>query len=133
MPPAEAAPAGQAVALDELFDDLGTERLRYSARCCALNGAWVQFEAHVAPTHDGSGWLVVDQAGACPDCSPVPVAALQLPGFAPEGRDTDERRLTLRGRLSYGFAVDDHGNASFLRLEDARIVPTDPIPEEARP
>jgi hypothetical protein len=126
------APAGQAVAMDELFDDIGTERLRYSARCCALNGAWVQFEAHVARTHDDSGWLVVDQAGACPDCSPVPVAALQLPGFAPEGDLAAEQRLTLRGRLSYGFAVDDQGNASFLRLEDAQVVHTGSSLQEAR-
>jgi hypothetical protein len=126
------APAGQAVAMDELFDDIGTERLRYSARCCALNGAWVQFEAHVARTHDDSGWLVVDQAGACPDCSPVPVAALQLPGFAPGEDITAERPLTLRGRLSYGFAVDGQGNASFLRLEDAQVVHTDTPLQEAR-
>ena len=114
--------ATAAVTLEALFDDIGTERLRYSARCAHLTGDWVQFEAHVSRSHDDTRWLAVDVAGACPDCSPTPVAALQLPDFElPEARDPSTP-LTLRGRLSYGFQVDDTGTASFLRLEQAHVV-----------
>ena len=117
-----AATPAESLTLEALFDDIGTERLRYSARCSHLTGGWVQFQAHVSRSHDDSRWLAVDQAGACPDCSPVPVAALQLPDFElPPTRDLSAP-LTLRGRLSYGFEVDAAGNASFLRLEQAQVV-----------
>ncbi len=114
--------ATEAVTLEALFDDMGTERLRYSARCAHLAGGWVQFQAHVSRSHDDTRWLAVDVAGACPDCAPTPVAALQLPDFEmPSARDPSTP-LTLRGRLSYGFHVDDTGTASFLRLEEAHVV-----------
>lgn len=133
MPPPEGAgrATGEPVTMRELFDGLGTERLRYSARCCALTGAWVQFEAHVSRTHDGSGWLVVDQPGACPDCSAVPVAAMQLPGFALPGDTASSAPVTLRGRLSYGFEMDAGGTASFLRLEQAQVIAAPMAPGSA--
>lgn len=112
------------VSMDDLFDQLGSEGVNYSARCCALSGGWLQFDTLVARTHDGAQWVAVDQPGACPDCAAVPVAAVQLPGFVPpEGLDP-ALPLRLRGRLSYGFAIDEGGNASFLRLEDAQVVDT---------
>ena len=79
MPQAEAA----TLTLDDLFDEIGTERLHYSARCGRLSGGWLQFDTLVSRSHDGSRWLAVDQPGACPDCAAVPVAALDLPGFEP--------------------------------------------------
>lgn len=117
-PPADHSP----LTMDDLFDHRGSERLAYSARCGHLTGNWLQFETLLARNHDGSRWLAVDQPGACPDCSPVPVAALQLPGFELPGDIDPERPVRLRGRLSYGFSIDDEGNASFLRLEDASVV-----------
>jgi hypothetical protein len=125
-PYAEGAP----VTMDDLFDHLGSDRLAYSARCGHLSGGWLQFETLVTRNHDDSRWIAVDQPGACPDCSAVPVAALQLPGFElPAGLDP-ERPVRLRGRLSYGFAIDAEGNASFLRLEDAALVPAE-VSDEA--
>jgi hypothetical protein len=46
------------------------------------------------------------------------VAAVILPGFKLPKHATGA--VTLRGRLSYGFAVRD-GIASYLRLERARV------------
>lgn len=118
MPPDETT----ALTLDDLFDGRGTERLRYAARCAALSGGWLQFDTLVSRSHDGSRWLAVDQAGACPDCAAVPVAALDLPGFTPPVGSDPAHPLRLRGRLAYGFAVDTEGNASFLRLEQAEVL-----------
>jgi hypothetical protein len=114
---------GVPLTMDDLFDHRGSERLAYSARCGHLSGNWLQFETLVARNHDDSRWMAVDQPGACPDCSAVPVAALQLPGFELPADHDPERPVRLRGRLSYGFAIDAGGNASFLRLEDAAVVP----------
>jgi hypothetical protein len=113
---------GITVTLQDLFDHLGTDRLGYSERCKGLSGEWVEFAAHVVRTHDDRQWMVVDQPGACPDCSPVPVAAMQLPGFDPPPGTDLSGPVTLRGNLSYGFAIGEDGYASFLRLEQARLV-----------
>lgn len=65
--------------------------------------------------------VAIAQAGACPDCSPSPVAAIQLPGFElPPGTSTD-LSLLLRGKLSCGFLIGEDGYASFLRLEQAHF------------
>jgi hypothetical protein len=122
LPPDTAA---DQVTLDDLFDHRGTERLAYAPRCGALSGGWLQLETLVTRNHDGSRWLAVDQPGACPDCAAVPVAALELPGFAPRADLDLQRPLRLRGRLSYGFEVDGDGQASFLRLEAAEVVVDD--------
>jgi hypothetical protein len=103
----------------DLFHGVGTDTLRYSERCTALSGTEVELLGFIAKDHPESGRaMLVDQPGVCPDCSPAPVAALELPGFAATGADTAVR---LRGRLSYGFVQDAAGNASMLRLENARI------------
>jgi hypothetical protein len=122
---ASAGPAPGVLTMDDLFDHRGSERLAYSARCGHLSGGWLQLETLVTRNHDGSRWLAVDRPGACPDCSAVPVAALQLPGFEPPAGLDPDRPLRLRGRLSYGFAVDADGQASFLRLEEATLVPAE--------
>ncbi len=107
--------------MEDLFDRHGTDALGYAALCEALCGEWVQFRAFIVRTHDDSRWMLVDQAGACPDCAPMPVASLQLPGFElPPGTST-EAALMLRGRLSYGFLIGEDGYASFLRLEQAHL------------
>ena len=66
--------------------------------------------------------LAVDVAGACPDCSPRPVAALQLPDFELLASSDTSVSATLRDRLSYGFEIDAASNATFLRLERAKVV-----------
>jgi hypothetical protein len=105
----------------DLFDRHGTDALGYAPLCSTLSGKWVRISAFIVRTHDDTRWMLVDQAGACPDCAPVPVASLQLPGFElPPGTSTDVA-LTLRGRLSYGFLVGEDGYASFLRLEQAHL------------
>ena len=103
----------------ELFDGAGTDELRYSERCKALSGSDVELSGFLSQDHPESGRvMLVEEPGVCPDCSPAPVACLELPGFATQGADSAVR---LRGRLSFGYAVDGKGNASFLRLEGARV------------
>jgi hypothetical protein len=62
--------------------------------------------------------MLVSRQGECPDCSPSPVAAVILPGFRPPKHASGA--VTLRGRLAYGFAIQN-GIASYLRLERARV------------
>ncbi|MGQ0509493.1 MAG: hypothetical protein ACT4P9_02680 [Betaproteobacteria bacterium] len=96
------------------FPDL-FEGLEYSPRCAALEGAVVEIAGWVVDTHDGAAQVLVAEPGGCPHCSPVP--AVSLPAF----RSRAGQAVTLRGTLSYGFQVDAAGNASFLRLEGARV------------
>ena len=99
----------------ELFEGLG-----YSPRCEALSGAEVELAGYVVDTHDGAAQMLVAEPGGCPHCSPVP--AIALPAFKMK-----PGAVTLRGVLSYGFSMDSHGSASFLRLNDARVVTGLPI------
>ena len=91
------------------------EGLSYSARCEALQGREVEIFGYVADSHDGSTQLLVAEPGGCPHCSQVP--AITLPDF----RIDTGGAVTLRGTVSYGFKQDAAGNASFLRLERARV------------
>lgn len=103
----------------DLFDGLGTEGLRYSELCKAWSGREIELAGYLTRAHVEAGQvLLVNEPGACPDCSPAPVACLALPGFSFTSAETPVR---LRGRLAYGFALDAQGNGSFLRLEGARI------------
>jgi len=95
----------------DLFEGLG-----YTARCAELSGTTVEIAGYVVDTHDGPVQLLVAEPGGCPHCSPVP--AISLPDFRIEKRGEAVR---LRGKLSYGFKVDDQGAGSFLRLENARL------------
>jgi len=94
----------------ELFDDMA-----YSARCEALQGREVEIPGYVADSHDGSVQLLVAEPGGCPHCSQVPAIALVGKTFSSKGP------VTVKGILSYGFKMDSAGNASMLRLENARI------------
>jgi len=103
----------------DLFEGLGSEGLKYSSGCEKYSGKDIELRGWLNQAHDGSKVvMLVDRAGACPDCSPAPVAAVLLPGFK-VGKKAGGA-VTLRGRLSYGFAVRD-GVASYLRLERARV------------
>ena len=86
-----------------------------------LTGEWVQLSAFIVRTHDDTRWMAVDQTGACPDCSPSPVAAIQLPGVELAPGISTELPLRLRGHLSYGLLIGEDGYASFLRLEQAHL------------
>ena len=100
----------------ELFTGLGSAEIGYARLCAEMSGNEVELRGWLSPAHDGSGdILLVERPGECPDCSPV--AAIALPGFT-----KGDGAVTLRGRLHYGFAVDERGKASFLRLEKAKLV-----------
>jgi hypothetical protein len=104
----------------DLFEGIGTPELAYSQDICrALSGQDVELAGWLSLSHPGKGRvMLVSEPGVCPDCSPLPVACLDLPGFQPPRGPTAVR---LRGRLSYGFRCEADGTASFLRLEEARI------------
>ena len=99
----------------DLFEGLG-----YSSRCEELSGTTVEIAGYVVDTHDSRDQVLVAEPGGCPHCSPVP--AIALPAFK-----IKPGAVTLRGVLSYGFSMDSHGSASFLRLEDVRVVTGLPI------
>jgi hypothetical protein len=103
----------------ELFEGIGTAGLKYGSRCEGLSGEEVEIRGWLSQAHDGSRTvMLVNRQGDCPDCSPTPVAAVILPGFRPPKHVSGA--VTLRGRLSYGFAIQN-GIASYLRLERARV------------
>ena len=103
----------------DLFDELDSDALKYCPRCDCLSGEEVEIRGWLSQAHDGSRTvMLVSRQGDCPDCSPSPVAAVILPGFRPPKHASGA--VTLRGRLSYGFAIHN-GIASYLRLERARI------------
>jgi hypothetical protein len=103
----------------ELFEGVGTADLRFSAACNHYSGQEVEIRGWLSQAHDGSRTvMLVNRQGDCPDCSASPVAAVILPGFRPPKRANGA--VTLRGRLSYGFAIRN-GIASYLRLEQARV------------
>lgn len=96
--------------LSELFDGI-----EYSPRCAQLSGSTIEIAGYVVDTHDGRAQMLVAEPGGCPHCSAVPAISLLGPRIAGGA-------ATLSGVLSYGFAVDDDGNASMLRLENARVM-----------
>lgn len=106
----------------DLFEGLGSEALNFGAGCAAYSGEEVEIRGYLSPAHDGSGNVVlVNEPGACPDCSAAPVAAILLCGFSVPKNLKAETPVKMRGMLSYGLMIDKQNNASFLRLESARI------------
>ena len=103
----------------DLFEGLGTGDLRFAGKCIDYSGKEVEIRGWLSQAHDGSRTvMLVSRQGECPDCSPAPVAAVILPGFRSPKHGAGA--VTLRGRLSYGFAIHN-GIASYLRLERARV------------
>ena len=124
-PAAQADGATQplAVTFADLFDHLGTVDVRYSAMAQGLNGQEVTIEGFLSLPHGFVPTLsLVDQPGACPDCSPVPVAVIALPGTRPPMRVGEvEDTVRVVGKLDYGLRIAD-GVASMLRIEAARLL-----------
>ena len=110
----------------DLFDHLGTVDLRYSAAMAALDGRDVSIEGYLSHPHVPGGDLsLVDQPGLCPDCSPVPAAAICLPGArAPLTADGGPGLILVSGRLEFGLRIVN-GTASMLRImaSTVRLVP----------
>jgi hypothetical protein len=127
VPPSASTGGGPLVVeFADLFDHLGTVDLRYSATIATLNGRDVAIEGYPshphAPGHDLS---LVDQPGLCPDCSPVPAAAICLPGArAPLAADDGPRLMLVRGRLEFGLRIVN-GTASMLRIMACTIRPAE--------
>ena len=105
----------------DLFDRLGTDEVRYSTAAKSLSGREVAIEGYLSHAHGPrASMLLVDQAGVCPDCAPVPPAVITIQGAASIPSEGRERPVRVIGRLDYGFRIDD-GVASFLRIEQAAI------------
>src|SRR5262245_40607227 len=103
----------------DLFEGLDSQVLKYSPRCDSLTGDEDEIRGWLSQAHDGSRTvMLLHRQGDCSDCSASPVAAVILPGFRPPKNASGA--VTLRGRLSYGFAIQN-GIASYLRLERARL------------
>lgn len=116
-----------AVAFDQLVDRHGGLDLQYRDGAAALDGRWITIEGYLAVPHAGDQpLLLIDAAGACPDCSFPPAATVRLLGVTERaaGLVPGATRVTCEGRLSVGFDIDPDGHASFLRLADARVVGT---------
>jgi hypothetical protein len=115
-----------AVEFADLFDHLGTLDLRYSATIAAFNGRDVSIEGYLSHPHvPGAELSLVDQPGLCPDCSPVPAAAICLPGArAPLAADGGPSLVLVRGRLEFGLRIV-HGTASMLRIMASTIRPAE--------
>jgi hypothetical protein len=110
-----------AVRFEDLFDHVGTLDVRYGAGVRELSGRDVVIEGYLVRPHAASQLLsLVDQQGVCPDCAPVAAISL-LGGLAPM-REGDDGPVRVRGRLDYGFRIDD-GTASMLRIENATVQP----------
>src|SRR5258706_6984623 len=106
----------------DLFEGLGCETLNFGPGCAAFSGKEVEIQGYLSPAHDGSGSvLLVNEPGACPDCSVAPVASIRLSGFSIPKNLKAETPVKMHGTLSYGLMIDKQSNASFLRLEGARI------------
>lgn len=107
----------------DLFDNLGTDHLGYSAQAAKLSGREVSIEGFLAHAHShepsATSLMLVDQPGLCPDCSPVPAAVISLQG-AESIEASGERAVRVVGRLDFGFRIDD-GVATFIRIEQAAI------------
>ena len=121
--PRESAPL--ALRFADLFDQLGSDDLRYSAAAQTLSGHAVTIDGFLSHAHGPRGtMLLVDQPGLCPDCSPSPAAVITLCGASPFPQEGEARPVRVTGRLNYGFRIDA-GVASFLRIEGAAVRPAE--------
>jgi hypothetical protein len=118
-------PAPLALGFADLFDQLGTGDLHYSAAAQAFSGRDIAIEGFLSHAHGPRPtMLLVDQPGVCPDCSPAPAAVIALPGASSPLREGADRLVRVVGRLDYGFRIDG-GVASILRIENATVFPVE--------
>jgi hypothetical protein len=109
------------IGFDLLFDRVGQAEVGFASNAATLDGEEVEIKGYLSPAHDGRGpAMLVSAPGICPDCSPVPVPAINLPGFAVP-KAPGGRAVRLRGRIQFGFSIDADGNGSFLRLVEAQV------------
>src|SRR5258708_36347898 len=110
-------PAPLVLGFADLFDQLGTDHLRYSAAAQALSGRDIAIEGFLSHGHGPRPTMpLVDHPGVCPDCSPAPAADIALVGAPSAPREGADRPVRVAGRLDYGFR-DGAGVASTLRSE----------------
>jgi hypothetical protein len=109
------------VGFSDLFDQLGTDEVRYSGAAKKLSGREVEIKGFLSHAHGPRpSVLLVDQPGICPDCAAVPPAVITLQGATPLLNEGGEQPVRVVGRLDYGFRIDA-GVASFLRIEEAAV------------
>ncbi len=127
-----------AISFDDLYVGRATLDMAFHPNLKALSGRTVVLTGVLAPGHDhdidagGHGHdprrvaplIITDAPGHCPDCAPAPVATLQVSGLdaLPADAVPGETMLTLTGTLEFGYAVDQTGHASFIRLTRASLV-----------
>lgn len=135
-----------AITFDDLYVGRGTLDMAFHPGLKALDGRAVVLSGVLAPTHDHHAHhdpdldhashadreggtmtamlVIMDEAGQCPDCAPVPIATVhvsglgKLPGCCVPG----QTMLTVAGTLEFGYAVDSSGHASFVRVTGASLV-----------
>lgn len=120
-------PSPRYVTFEDLFDNVGTDDLRYSQRAADISGTAIAIEGFLAHAHTHEipeEMLLVDQPGLCADCSPVPAAVISLPGAIFDAGPAGGSPVRVVGRLDFGFKIE-HGVASFIRIEDAAISPVE--------
>ncbi len=109
------------ISFSDLFDARGTGDIAFSAAAGAMSGREIVIEGYLAHAHGpGAAVSLVDEPGACPDCSAVPVAVIALPDLRLVPRE-GEGTVCVAGRLEFGLRIVN-GTASMLRIEQARIV-----------
>lgn len=135
-----------AITFDDLYVGRGTLDMAFHPGLKALDGRAVVLSGVLAPTHDhrarhdpdldhGSHadreggtatapLVIMDEAGQCPDCAPVPIATVHVSGLGtlPDPCVPGQTTLTVAGTLEFGYAVDPSGHASFLRVTGASLV-----------
>jgi hypothetical protein len=135
-----------AITFDDLYVRRGTLDMSFHPGLKALDGRTVVLSGVLAPTHDHHArhdpdldhashadreggtmtamLVIMDEAGQCPDCAPVPIATVHvsglgtLPGSCVPGQTT----LTVAGTLEFGYAVAPSGHASFVRISGANLL-----------
>lgn len=115
--------SAERLSFDDLFDARGTAAMRLGELAGRLDGQPAEIAGVLVATHGDAQRLLLADGDGCPDCAPVPVAAIFLPDLraVPAGIVPGRTPVVARGRLRVGFHVDADQYASFVRLEDATI------------
>lgn len=115
-----------ALGFADLFDNIGTDDLRYSSRAEQLSGRMIVIDGYLAHVHAHgpapATLMLVDQPGLCPDCAPAPAAVISVMRPEPAAFVDAHGPVRVEGRLDFGFRIDE-GTASFIRILQASIAP----------